>query len=97
MGKANCKYIRQLVLLSFYPALSHPDSSTFNLISGLSEHMGTTGIGPHYHNQRGGEAINLFMSFCAIFYLLFWDVISIIWDENIVYFFNLEKKPVLDQ
>ena len=31
------------------------------------------------------------------FRTLFWDDITIIWDENIVYFFNWEKNPVLDQ
>ena len=35
--------------------------------------------------------------FVRYFRTLFWDDITIIWNENIVYFFNLEKKPVLDQ
>ena len=35
--------------------------------------------------------------FVRYFRTLFWDDITIIWDENIVYFFNWEKKTVLDQ
>ena len=35
--------------------------------------------------------------FVRYFRILFWDDITIIWDENIVYFFNWEKIPVLDQ
>ena len=31
------------------------------------------------------------------FCTLFWDDITIIWDENIFYFLNWEKKPDLDQ
>ena len=33
---------------------------------------------------------NLFMSFCTIFSHIIWNDIKIIWDENIVYFFNWE-------
>ena len=35
--------------------------------------------------------------FVLYFRTLFWDGITIIWDENIVYVFNWEKRPVLDQ
>ena len=37
------------------------------------------------------------MFFVGYFPMLFWDDITIIWDEIIVYFFDWEKKPVLDQ
>ena len=36
-------------------------------------------------------------SFVRYFCILLWDDITIIWDESIVYFFNWEKKSVLDQ
>ena len=35
--------------------------------------------------------------FVRYFRTLSWDDITIIWDENIVYFFNSEKKTVLNQ
>ena len=35
--------------------------------------------------------------FVQYFCTLFWDDITIIWNESIVYFINWEKKPCLDQ
>ena len=53
------------------------------------------------HGSRSSYIIRfkneVVLQFVRYFCTLLWDDIIIMWDENIVYFFNWEKNPVLDQ